>query len=399
MVIAGAPAPRALYLHYPFCEHRCHYCDFSVKRASVPPVEEWIEAIRAELDWWFEACGWSAPLELDTVFVGGGTPSFLGPEGPQRIGELLRERFLIDPETVEWTVEANPKTFTREVAGAWRAAGANRASLGVQAFDDGVLAWLGRLHDARKASAAVGVARETGFESVNIDFMFGLPKEVPREVEAEIDRALALGIDHVSAYGLTIEPRTPLARRVEAGRVRPARGEAYADEYRRIATAFRAAGLLHYEVSNFARPGHECRHNWYYWNRSPYLGVGPSAHGFLPPSRVWNAFRWDRYSEAVRTGVGPVEGREVLEPADVVLERLWLGLRTREGIDVSAEEWRDALGERLNAWVEQAWVTREGNRVTATLEGWLRLDELVADIGRDAGIGGGALAGGNTVQS
>jgi oxygen-independent coproporphyrinogen-3 oxidase len=398
MVIPGAPIPRALYLHYPFCEHRCHYCDFSVKRTAAPPVEEWIGAIRTELDWWFESAGWSEPIELDTVFVGGGTPSFLGPEGPAAVGELLRQRFLIDPATVEWTVEANPKTFTEEVASAWRAAGANRASLGVQAFDDEVLVWLGRLHDVRRANAAVGVAREAGFESVNIDFMFGLPETVPREIEAEVDRALALGIDHVSAYGLTIEPGTPLARRVESGRVAPARGMAYADEYRRIAGAFRAAGLIHYEVSNFASPGHECRHNWYYWNRSPYLGVGPSAHGFLPPSRVWNVFRWDRYREAVRTDVGPVAGCEVLEPDDVMLERLWLGLRTREGIDANVVEWRDALRERVTAWVEQGWVTREGNRVIATTEGWLRLDELVTEIGRDVGIDGRAPAGGNTVQ-
>lgn len=398
-MIRGAATPRALYLHYPFCEHRCHYCDFSVKRTTTPPTDRWVEAIGLELDWWFRESGWEAPIGVDTVFVGGGTPSFLGSDAPAMVRDVLEGRFDLDSPDLEWTVEANPKSFTHAIAEAWRRAGANRVSLGVQAFDDSVLNWLGRLHDAELAEAAVSAAKAAGYQSVSVDLMFGLPEAVERDLDAEVERAVGLGVDHVSVYGLTIEPRTPLARRVELGTVEPARGHAYAAEYRAVSRALRRAGLDHYEVSNFALPGHECRHNWYYWNRSPYLGVGPSAHGFLPPTRVWNVFRWDRYIEAVRTEDGPLEGSEELGPDDIVLERLWLGLRTRAGIDVSANEWREALERRLESWIEAGWVAREGERVVATTEGWLRLDELVAEVGRDVGVPADAHARGDTVES
>ena len=391
--------PRAIYVHYPFCEHRCHYCDFSVTRATDPPTQVWVEAIGLELEWWFRTTGWSRPLDVDTVFVGGGTPSFLDREGPKSLRAILETRLDLESADLEWTVEANPRTFTAATARAWRRAGANRVSLGVQAFDDSVLRWLGRLHSAEEAEAAVTVARSEGYDNVSIDLMFGLPRTVTRDLGKEARRAVDLGVDHVSAYGLTIEPRTPLARRVEMGEIEPAGERAYAEQYRIASTVLREAGFDHYEVSNFARPGRECRHNWYYWNRSAYLGLGPSAHGFLPPTRVWNVFRWDRYLGAVRADEGAVEGREELAPADVVLERLWLGLRTRAGVDVSTPEWREALGRRLDSWVDSGWVTLEGDRAVATLEGWLRLDELVAEVGRDAGTPARPRSRGDIVEA
>jgi len=383
--LAGTPPPRALYLHFPFCVHRCHYCDFSVTRRARPPVSEWIDAIDRELAWWFERARWERPLSLETVFVGGGTPSLSGTDGPHRLRERLERWFLLAAPELEWTVEANPASLSVEVARAWRGAGANRLSLGVQAFDDEVLKWLGRLHDREGAKRAISTGRGAGFERISIDMMFGLPEGVHRDLEAEVEVVLESGVGHVSAYGLTIEPRTPLAREVERGRVTPTTSARYAVEYGALSSLLTGAGLTHYEVSNFARPGHECRHNWYYWNRSPYLGIGPSAHGFFPPHRVWNEFRWDRYCGAVRLGDGAVEGWERLDAGQELLERLWLGLRTREGLSIAEPAWAGVLASRVDRWLQEGWIRRADDRIVATVEGWLRLDELVAEIGRDMG--------------
>jgi len=376
----GFASPRALYIHYPFCVHRCHYCDFSVKRSSDPPFEEWLAALETDLTWWFAVTGWPRRLPLDSIFVGGGTPSLVPESGPAALAAVLSERFVLDG-LLEWTVESNPVSLTERVAEAWRVAGATRLSVGVQAFDDLTLRWLGRLHDRETAEQALRIAGAAGFERLSVDLLFGLPGEVERSLDREIDQLLEHDVDHVSAYGLTVEPRTPLARWVELGRVTPAGGEAYETEYRTISGRLIDAGFGHYEVSNFARPGQECRHNWYYWNRSPYLGLGPSSHGFFPPLRVWNTFRWDRYRKVLEAGAGPVESWEKLDEADVALERLWLGLRTRKGIEADDATWRDAVGRRLPEWIDQGWVRLEAGRVMATTDGWLRLDELVTEIG------------------
>jgi oxygen-independent coproporphyrinogen-3 oxidase len=381
-VIRGAPPPRALYLHYPFCAHRCHYCDFSVKRTPTPPVAEWLESVATELAWWFSTAGWTPPVPIDSLFVGGGTPSLLGADDPVILADTLRRWFGIDDD-VEWTVESNPASLSESVAAGWRAAGANRLSIGIQALDDGALRWLGRLHDRSTALRAFEVARDAGFANVSVDLIFGLPEAVGRDLEREVESVLAAGVEHVSSYGLTVEPGTPLGRWVDVGRVTPAPARRYAAEYRRLCTAFSDAGMLQYEVSNFARDGRESRHNWYYWNRSSYLGLGPSAHGFFPPYRIWNEFRWDRYRSAIGSGAGPMAGYEELTAADEALERLWLGLRTREGLRRDEPVWSRSLEKRLAVWEAEGWIDVSGDRVVATVEGWLRLDELVAEVGRD----------------
>ncbi|MDX1578764.1 MAG: coproporphyrinogen-III oxidase family protein, partial [Gemmatimonadota bacterium] len=319
--------------------------------------------------------------ELDTLFIGGGTPSLMGGPGLVALSEALSQWFSLDPEGTEWTVEANPASFDRSLAEAWRAAGVNRVSLGVQALDDGALKWLGRLHDGRVAREAVATAAEAGFEDINIDLLFGLPEEVERDLEAEVAEALALPVTHVSLYGLTIEPRTALARSVRQGRTRPPGGERYASEYRAACSALREAGFEHYEVSNFARPGHQCRHNWSYWKRIPYLGLGPSGHGFLPPYRTWNVFRWDRYERALRTGAGPLEGWERPDPGQRALERIWLGLRTNEGVPA---RWESPAARRsLDRWEAAGWMETRADRLVGTVEGWLRLDAMVAEIAEE----------------
>jgi len=371
--------PLGLYVHVPFCAKRCHYCDFSVARSHRPPIDEFLEAVAVDVDDWFTSRGWADRVDVDTVFVGGGTPSLLGADGMRALAECLAERFRWDAGGVEWTAEANPNSLPADVCAAWRELGINRLSLGVQSFQDGPLEWLGRLHDAAEAVAAVGRARAAGFEHVNVDLIFGLPDSVPRDWAADVARAVELGVTHVSAYGLTAEPRTPLGRRVDMGRVRMPDDERYGAEYLYVSSVLRDAGFDHYEVSNFARPGRASRHNWHYWDGSEYLGVGPSAHSYLGGERIWNVYRWDRYRTAAVTGAPLREGRERAGPAERRLERVWLGLRTSAGLSWDDVDPAGREG-RIEAWRAERWIAPDEERLRLTPAGWLRLDAIAAEV-------------------
>ena len=384
--LRDTPAPSSLYIHFPFCAHRCHYCDFSVAPTAEVPVNEWLAGIGADLESWFAASDWDRGCPLETVFVGGGTPSLLGAPGMTRLGLLLREYFDVDAAR-EWTVEANPNSLTAEVCDGWLAAGVNRLSIGVQSFSDEPLRWLGRLHDAAEAVAALRRARSSGFSNVNADLIFGLPESIERDWPAEVQQMAGLGVTHVSVYGLTAEPRTPLGRRVGLGRVHMPPDDRYVTEYLAAARTLVADGYVHYEVSNFAVEGRQSLHNWHYWDGTPYLGLGPSAHSFLPPYRIWNAYRWETYRAAVRGGTSLREGHEALGPAQVRMERVWLGLRTSVGVAVhefdKGADTTPASREFLAACAAEGWLQRVEGRIRLTAEGWLRMDAMVAELERE----------------
>ncbi|MEJ2482628.1 MAG: coproporphyrinogen-III oxidase family protein [Gemmatimonadota bacterium] len=279
--------------------------------------------------------------------------------------------------SIEWTAEANPSSLTVETARAWREIGVNRLSLGVQSFDDRALAWLGRLHDAREARAAIDRARTAGFDDLSLDLIFGLPAAVSRRWRWELQQAIGSGVSHVSAYGLTAEPETPLGRRVALGRVSLPDSGSYAIEYRITAEELESHDFVQYEVSNFALPGHECRHNWHYWIGTEYLGVGPSAHSYIRGRRIWNVRHWKAYRAAVLAGESVRAGHEIPSVTQRRLEALWLGLRTRRGIDL------DVFGlpsTAVEGWIARGWASRQGTRVRLTTGGWLLLDELVATL-------------------
>lgn len=304
-----------------------------------------------------------------------------------RLADLLRRWFTWDPATVEWTAEANPSSLSAEVGAAWLRTGINRLSVGVQSFADRPLEWLGRWHDSAEAADSIRRARAAGFRNVSVDLMFGLPAEVERDWPHEVGQALDLGVQHVSVYGLTVEPRTPLGRWVELGRRFRPDERSYADEYLVAAELLAAAGFEHYEVSNFARPGRESAHNWHYWDGSGYVGIGPSAHSFLPPLRVWNVFRWDAYRKAAETGASLREGRERPTSDQRLLERLWLGLRTRRGIGGTELEAIGAAARRrvVEDWTAAKWIQQDGAAWRLTPAGWLLLDELVLELVAGAG--------------
>jgi oxygen-independent coproporphyrinogen III oxidase len=366
--------PAFLYVHVPFCTRRCSYCDFAVTPLRAPPMEAWLAAIDAELGRVRTAEGWADPLPLETIYVGGGTPSLLGSAGMQGLQAVLGRHATWAPDRVEWTAEANPESFEAATAAGWRAAGVNRISLGAQSFDPGALRWMGRLHGADGPARAVAVARAAGFDNLSVDLIFGLPARLGRDWAADLERVLALEPEHVSLYGLTAEPATPLGRWVAEGRERLADEDAYAEEYLLAAERLSAAGYRHYEVSNFALPGRESRHNAAYWEGVPYLGLGPGAHSYLPPERRWNGRDWDDYRARLAAGGSPEEGREVAAEASE-LERLWLGLRTDRGACVG--ELAPAV---FGPWVAAGWATLADGRLRLTPEGWLRLDRLAVEL-------------------
>ncbi|MQA91909.1 MAG: radical SAM family heme chaperone HemW [Gemmatimonas sp.] len=369
--------PRSLYVHAPFCARRCSYCDFAVEVMREPPLEEWLAVVARELALTATRQDWILPLRLDTLYVGGGTPSLLGPSAMARLTDAIAPWAVLEPGA-EWTAEVNPESFDEVLGTRWRAAGVNRLSMGVQSFDPDVLRWMGRLHGPEGPALAVQAARAAGFENLSVDLIFGLPERLNRDWEADIDRALTIEPQHVSLYGLTAEPGAPLGRWVGEGREQLADEDAYADEYLVANRVLTSAGFDHYEVSNFGRPGLRSRHNAVYWSGQPYAALGPGAHAFYPPFRRWNLKSWSAYRDALRAGVLPLSDQEEVTAEERELERIWLGLRTGAGLVIARG---DRLGRQVvDNWEERGLAEAAGDLVRLTPSGWLLLDSLALEL-------------------
>ncbi len=370
--------PRSLYVHVPFCTRRCSYCDFAVQATREAPTGDWLDAVATEMRLLAEDRGWTEPLRLETLYVGGGTPSLLGTGAMAELAERLRPFATWDPATVEWTCEANPESFTAELAADWRAAGVNRISLGAQTFHPEALRWMGRLHGVEGPARAMLAARGAGFDNVSVDLIFGLPERLGRDWGADLERTLELEPEHVSLYGLTAEAAAPLGRWVGEGRETLADEDRYADEYLLAHHTLTGAGFRHYEVSNFGLPGRRSRHNGVYWTGAPYAALGPGAHAFYTPLRRWNVRSWDAYRDTLRAGRLPVEDEERVDEAEATLERAWLLLRTDAGYPLagaSAEE--RALAD---AWTLRGLARSDGGTLRLSAEGWLLLDRLAVEL-------------------
>ena len=369
--------PRSVYVHAPFCARRCLYCDFAVTVDSDPGATRWLDALEAE--WaWLERTKASTPEgPLRTLYVGGGTPSLLGPTAMDGLVGVLGAELMGGAE-LEWTAEANPESLTRETAEAWRGAGVNRLSLGAQTFHDASLRWMGRMHGPEGPGRAVEVARAAGFDSISLDLIFALPHRLGRSLDDDLDRLFEIAPPHVSIYGLTVEEGTPLGRSVREGREVPADEEQYADEFLRVVERLRGEGYLQYEVSNFARPGFESSHNQAYWIGDAYVGLGNGAHSFTDGVRRWNIRDWAEYSTAVCSGESPVGGEERIGPSEGRLERIWLSLRTSDGLatgDLSA-----GGIELATAWVHQGRAEMGEGMLRLNPQGWLLLDRLAVEL-------------------
>jgi putative oxygen-independent coproporphyrinogen III oxidase len=378
-----------LYLHVPFCQRRCSYCDFSIAVRKRIPAREYGDAVLKELTLVRAADpGPAAPGsseretdgKLETLYLGGGTPSLLPSDALATLLTSLLDVFCVTSsrDAVEVTLEANPEDVKPEIAVAWRCAGVNRVSLGAQSFDEGVLKWMHRSHDATRIGDAVRVLRAAGFDNISLDLIFALPAELRRDWARDLDLACSLLPAHLSLYGLTVEERTPLARWISRGATSAPDDERYAEEYLYAHERLARDGYRFYEVSNAERDGHRSRHNSAYWSGRAYLGLGPAAHSFDGRVRRWNLAAWETYRRAVGAGLPAVEAEEILTEEQRELERLYLALRTDAGLALPATY--RPLPPSTAHWVERGWAEIREQRLVCTPEGWLRLDALVRDL-------------------
>jgi oxygen-independent coproporphyrinogen-3 oxidase len=330
--VPAHPARLGLYVHVPFCEAKCTYCHFAIdpRRPDDARQDRYLSALLAEME--------AAPAApADTLYFGGGTPSLLAVARLARIVDLARRRFAL-PDSAEVTVEANPADLDADGYRALRGAGATRLSLGVQSFDDGVLAAMGRLHSSADSVRAVERARAAGFRNLSVDLILGWPGETTARWERNLESVAALAPEHLSLYVLEVEGRTLLAHRARSGGLTLPEDDLVADLFRRTVEALSALGLERYEISNFACPGFESRHNAKYWADAPFLGFGMSAHSYRAGRRWWNIDTYGGYCRAVeeRGPAAAVAGQRILSPRERAQEALFTGLRRREGVDLDA---------------------------------------------------------------
>jgi putative oxygen-independent coproporphyrinogen III oxidase len=370
-------APFGIYVHVPFCATRCGYCDFNTYTAGElggANPEGWLDALRGELG--LAADRMAAP-PVDTIFVGGGTPSLLGGDGLTAVLDAVREHFELAPGA-EVTTEANPESTSPEFFAQIRAAGYTRVSLGMQSVAPRVLSVLDRVHSPGRAPAAAGEARSAGFEHVSIDLIYGTPGESDDDLLRSADAAVGAGVDHVSAYALVVEDGTALARRVRRGEIAAPDDDVLAHRYELLDARLAEAGFAWYEVSNWCRPGAECRHNLGYWDGGQWWGAGPGAHGYVGATRWWNVKHPNTYANMVAAGAVPVAGFEQLDAADRHTEDVMLRIRLRTGLPLAAL--RAPERERAAVAMADGLLRSEGERLVLTDRGRLLADAVVRDL-------------------
>ncbi|MCC6386986.1 MAG: radical SAM family heme chaperone HemW [Dehalococcoidia bacterium] len=376
--------PISVYVHVPFCTYKCGYCDFNAYAGLESLIPAYRDALVAEIGGYAEVL---AGREIATVGFGGGTPSEMPPEGIAAVLDALRAAAPI-AGGAEITLEANPGTLTGEHLAGLRSAGVTRLSLGAQSFDAGELRFLDRIHSPEATASALRLARGAGFESVNLDLMYGLPGQTLAAWEASLRAAIALEPDHLSCYCLTVEEGTPLARRVRAGTVATPDGDLAADTYDRAGELLADAGFAQYELSNWARPGHESRHNRVYWTWGEYLGIGAGAHGFVGGERSENIAHPRAYIEAAMRGM---RGSAVLaaytpDAAMMIDDYVSSCLRVTEGfaLDAFAREFGGRLEAMAPRWLADCeaagWLERADGRLRLTLRGRQLHSEVVVRL-------------------
>ena len=357
-----------VYVHVPFCLTRCGYCDFNAYAGLHHLASRYVRALVAEAS--LAAPVWDRE-EVVSVFLGGGTPTTLEVENLASVLAHLRDSFDLT-SNAEVTIEANPDTVDRPKLAALLEAGYERLSMGAQSFDPSVLASLERVHAPDAVRRALSDARAVGYANVSLDVIYGAEGETLDSWERTLRETTDLEPEHVSAYALTVEPSTPLGRKIAAGLVPAPDPDLQADMFALACEVLGGAGYVHYEISNWAKPGYECLHNLGYWERRPYAGLGAGAHSYRDDRRWWNVRPPLEYLERVESGSLPIGGEERLQPSDAHLEEVFLRLRILEGIPASWVE-----PERSAPFLESGLLEDRGGVLVPTERGMLLLNELV----------------------
>lgn len=371
-----------IYIHVPFCETRCIYCDFySTTRSELK--SQYVRALCQELRLRKDYLK-GEPVE--TVYLGGGTPSQLAEEDFRQIFETIESVYGLE-STHDITLEANPDDLTKKYAAMLHSLPFNRISIGIQTFDDATLKLLNRRHDARQAVRAMAHCREAGFRNISIDLIYGLPGETDSRWEHDLQQAVSLDAEHISAYHLTYEEGTSLRRMLQAGRIREVDEESSLRFFDMLTDRLGAAGYEHYEISNFCKPGMHSRHNTAYWQGIPYLGCGPSAHSFDIETRQWNTASLQGYIRALEAGRLPCEAERLSLPARYN-EYVMTALRTTWGIDLDTVESRFGSAMRRHCtasaapYIENGRLACGGGKLRLTRRGVFICDGIISDLMR-----------------
>lgn len=364
----------ALYIHIPYCLEKCPYCDFH----SIPivkgeiPQEVYANALLAELKMGVERFS-LRERKLLSIFFGGGTPSLMSPDFFQKVLDGISQYWALHPD-IEVTVETNPATADLKAMQDWQRLGINRVSIGVQSFEAPLLKRLGRNHSAKEAKAAIRMAQEAGFENISADLIFGIEGETQQHLENDLETALSFSLPHLSCYQLTVEPATPLAHWVQTGKFQIPEEEVLEKMHRQVVATLEKKGLQRYEISNYARPGFESRHNLQYWRYGDYLGIGSGAVSFIDGER----WRTTRKLKEYCSVDGAFEDQEKIDAKTAWKEKWMMGLRLREGLPLLPD---NPIWEGFwNKWSHQKVVSREGGRIRLTEEGSLWYNQIVRDL-------------------
>jgi oxygen-independent coproporphyrinogen-3 oxidase len=370
-----------IYIHIPFCERKCIYCDFySVENLNL--IDRFTESLLKEIEIFSIEADFFNDSIFDTIYFGGGTPSLLEPAQIEKILNKLSQSFKISSNP-EITLETNPGTVDKRKLLEFKNLGVNRISFGVQSFFDDDLKFLGRIHTGEDAFKCVNDSFEVGFENVSIDLIFGLPGQTVEKWLENLKFAVSLNVPHISAYNLIVERGTPLHELVSLGKVEIPEDEIQAQLYERTIDFLENAGYVHYEVSNYAFEGFECRHNFKYWQYENYIGFGPSAHSFWINKRWWNFANLNKYINALDLGKIPVANFEILDEEKMIEEFIYLGLRSK-GINVArfkgkfGFEFVDGdIKDEIEELERAGYITIEDDFIKLTPKGFLLCDEIV----------------------
>lgn len=368
-----------LYIHIPFCKQACHYCNFHFS-TNLSRKSALVDALCAEISL---QKAYLPTTALATIYFGGGTPSLLMEAELRQIFDTIHAHFTVSP-TAEITLEANPDDLSPDTLVMLRQY-VNRLSIGIQTFDEATLRWMNRAHTATEAETCVRLARESGFDNLSVDLIYGIPNRVESRWTADLQQILALNVPHLSAYALTIEPDTAFGRWEKSGKLPPADEDLAATQFEELTNALMQAGYEHYEISNFARPGQYARHNTAYWQRQPYLGVGPSAHSYNGHSRQYNIASNVRYIAEIGQGILPATVEE-LTTADQVNEYLLTGLRTQWGCSIAelslllGADFAHRQARELETLYASGWLMRTDDRLRLTEAGKLFADRVASSL-------------------
>lgn len=368
-----------IYIHIPFCRQACHYCNFHFT-ISLRYKNEFMAALLKEI-----TLTTHTGYEIETIYIGGGTPSLLDVADIGSLLKGIRDRFSVKPDA-EVTLEANPDDISTEKLEGWLHSGINRLSIGIQSFFDEDLQWMNRAHNATQARQQLELALRY-FNNITADLIYGSPGLSDEKWKSNVLQLTSLGVPHLSCYALTVEPQTPLHKQIRQQQSSDVDPDRQSAQFLLLMQWMREAGYEHYEISNFARPGFRSRHNSSYWQGKPYLGLGPSAHSYDGSSRWWNVANNTKYISSIGQGILPFE-KEDLTPIQRWNEHIMIALRTSEGLHLQAgaygvpASWIEELIQQSQSYIQRGLMQKEDNYLRLTNEGKLLADGIAADLFR-----------------